>query len=222
MFSPSRGEWVFLAFILFYSFVPAFGGLLRIVDLMAGPTIIPENSRALASPFPVVLHILGSLVFCLGGAFQFLPSIRRMNISLHRWLGKIVSAAGLLSGVTGLWMTLTFEFPPELQGILLYWVRIVVSLAMFLFIFRAVASVLSGNIFVHRSSMIRAYAIGQGASSQAILGISWMILFGTELTGLSRDIVMVSAWCINQLFAEVFIARTNSLTLKSRYNEFTA
>ena len=53
--------------------------------------------------------------------------------------------------------------------------------------------------------MLRAYAIGQGASTQTFIGIGWMILFGTEATGLLRDAIMVFAWALNLIIAEALI-----------------
>ena len=47
MRSVSSREWMFLAVILIYSFVPTFRGLFRIAELLGGAAIIPANSRAL-------------------------------------------------------------------------------------------------------------------------------------------------------------------------------
>ena len=104
-------------------------------------------------------------------------------------------------------MTHTFVFPPELQGVLLYWARVVLSVSMVGLIVWAVIAVRSGNIPGHRAAMFRAYAIGQGASTQTFLGIGWMIVAGTEATGPWRDVMMVAAWCINLLIAEALINR---------------
>ena len=50
--------------------------------------------------------------------------------------------------------------------------------------------------------MLRAYAIGQGASTQAFLGISWIVVAGTEPLGPLRDGLMVFAWVLNLLVAD--------------------
>ena len=55
--------------------------------------------------------------------------------------------------------------------------------------------------------MLRAYAIGQGASTQAILGIGWIIIVGTEAMGTVREGMMVFAWALNLFVAEVLIRR---------------
>ena len=125
----SKREWMFVAFILIYSFVPTFGGLLRIGELLGGVSFIPENSRAIAAPFPIVLHIVSSFCFCIFGAHQFLPSVRRLHSSRHRAAGKLVAGAGCVSALTGLWMTVSFPIPQELQGTLLFSARILLGSA---------------------------------------------------------------------------------------------
>lgn len=207
MKSISNREWAFFAIIFVYSFVPTFAGLFRVAELAGGTEILPENPRAITAPLPIILHILGSFVFCLFGALQFAPGVRRHFPGLHRRMGRLITAAGCMSALTGLWMTLFFVFPQELQGPLLYWVRIVLSLSMFGLILSAVIAIRSRNVEEHSAAMIRAYAIGQGASTQAVFGISVMILFGIELMGPPRDFLMVAAWGLNLLIAEALIAR---------------
>ncbi|MEM8795765.1 MAG: DUF2306 domain-containing protein [Pseudomonadota bacterium] len=201
----STREWMLLLAIFLYSFVPAFGGLFRIIELAGGFALVPANPRALDAPLPILIHIAASFVFCMIGAVQFLPSVRRRSPRLHRMLGRLVATSGLISALSGLWMTHVFQFPDSLQGPLLYWIRIGVGLFMAAQILWAVASVRGGNVSAHRSAMLRAYAIGQGASTQAIFGIGWILVFSTELTGFSRDIAMGLAWALNLAIAETMI-----------------
>ncbi|QAX31037.1 DUF2306 domain-containing protein [Leisingera sp. NJS204] len=203
-----KSEWAILLFIVAYSFLPAFGGLFRVLELAGGPAIIPANQRASAMPFPIILHILSSFLFLLLGATQFLPSIRQTHPTAHRVFGRIVAVAGCLSAGSGMWMTHFYDFPASLQGSLLYWVRITLGLLVIAFILWAVLSIRSCNIFQHSALMLRAYAIGQGASTQAFIGIGWMILYGTEATGPLRDAQLGSAWAINLLIAEALIWAT--------------
>lgn len=200
-----KSEWVILTFILVYSFIPTFGGLFRVLELTGGPAIAPENLRALAMPFPIVLHILGSFLFCLIGAIQFLPSLRLRHRRAHRAFGRIVAVAGCLSAGSGLWMTHYYSFPISLQGDLLYWARITLGFLMICFIVWSVLAIKSQNVFQHSAYMLRAYAIGQGASTQTFIGIGWMVLYGTEAAGPLRDAMMVFAWALNLLIAEVLI-----------------
>ncbi len=203
----SRLEIVILVCIFVFSFVPTFGGLLRVVELAGGAQLIPANPRALADPLPIVGHILSSFIFCIAGALQFLPSLRRQRPAAHRLVGRIVAAAGCVSALTGVWMTHLFAFPEELQGSVLYVTRMVLGLSMLVLIARALRAMQTRNVSRHSAAMLRAYAIGQGASTQTVIGISWVLITGTEPLGLLRDLQMVSAWVLNLLLAEYLIRR---------------
>ncbi len=218
MYFISRREWAFLALVFLYSFIPAVVGLVRLPELLGAPAIITPNPRAVIDPLPITLHILGSSVFCLVGAVQFLPSLRRYRPALHRTLGRIVAAAGCVSALTGLWMTVAYAFPDTLQGPLLYVARVTLSFAMVVLIAWAVVAIRSRDVAAHRAAMLRAYAIGQGASTQTALFLVAMALFDTELQGFSRDVLMVGAWAINLAIAELlirraFVARTSGVTI---------
>jgi len=214
MINPSRkaptshlrkSEWIVLSVIFVYSFIPVVGGLIRVLELAGGPQIAPDNPRASLAPTPVVLHILTSSLFCLLGAFQFLPSLRRQRPAAHRALGRVVAAAGCVSALTGLWMTHFYAFPETLQGAALYWVRMVLGTAMIGLIIWAVIAIRSRKVFQHSASLVRAYAIAQGASTQAVLGIAWIIVAGSEAMGPLRDGLMIFAWVANLIAAEIFI-----------------
>lgn len=200
-------EWTILVSIVVYSFVPVFGGLIRFLELVGGPAIMPENPRAMVNPLPVVFHVLGSSVFCIAGVFQFLPSVRRHRRSTHRAMGRIVIIAGYISAASGLWMTWIFPFPDALQGILLFSARTILGFAMIGLIGWAVVAIRVCDVQKHGALMLRAYAIGQGASTQALFGIGWIAISGNEPAGLIRDVFMVFSWLLNLLIAEILIRR---------------
>jgi len=200
-----KSEWAGLGVIFVYSFIPVVGGLIRVLELAGGPQIAPENPRASYAPTPIILHILSSSLFCVLGAFQFLPNLRRQRLAAHRAIGRVIAATGCVSALTGLWMTHFYAFPEALQGASLYWARMVLGTAMTGLIIWAVIAIKSRNAFQHGASMVRAYAIGQGASTQAVMGIAWIIAVGSEAVGPLRDGLMIFAWVLNLLAAEVFI-----------------
>lgn len=205
MKSISRAEWIILSLILIYSFIPSVGGLVRVFELAGAPSIMPKNPRALTYPFPIALHILSSSVFCILGALQFLPSIRHKHRAAHRALGRIVVVAGCISAASGTWMTHFFTFPEYLQGSSLYWVRMILGPLMIGFIIWAICAIRLRKWPEHRAMMLRAYAIGQGAATQTFFGISWMVIVGSEAVGAAREAMMVSAWGLNLLVAEIAI-----------------
>lgn len=65
----------------------------------------------------------------------------------------------------------------------------------------AVVAIRNRNHFQHSACMLRAYAIGLGASTQAFVGIGWMMFTGIEPQGPLRDGLMVFSWAINLLAA---------------------
>ncbi|MFN3225653.1 MAG: DUF2306 domain-containing protein [Hyphomicrobiales bacterium] len=207
MRSLTKSEWAFLAIVVVYSFIPAILSLVRIPELLGAPPIVPPNPRAVIDPVPIILHILASSVFCLAGVVQFLPSLRRDRPAFHKGLGRLVVAAGAISALTGLWMTVFYVFPPALQGPLLYWARVSLSLAMFASLVWAVIAIRARNVASHRAAMLRSYAIGQGASTQTVLLILAMAVSGAEPLGIARDLIMVAAWAINLGAAEFLIRR---------------
>ena len=214
-----KSEWVVLGVIFVYSFVPVVGGLIRVLELAGGPRIAPENPRALLSPTPIIIHILSSSLFCVLGAFQFMPSLRRQRPAVHRRIGQIVAVMGCVSALTGLWMTHFYTFPRTLQGGSLYWVRMVLGTAMTGLIIWAMIAIKNRNVFQHGASLIRAYAIGQGASTQAVIGLVWIIAAGSEPMGPLRDGLMIFAWMLNLLVAEGFI---RTLRRQQRYRKLGA
>ncbi|SEN03634.1 Predicted membrane protein [Roseovarius tolerans] len=205
MIRLQKSEWAFFGLIFVYSFIPSFGGLIRVLELAGGPQIAPMNPRALLAPTPIILHILSSFLFCVVGALQFLPSIRHQRPAAHRVIGRVIAMAGCVAALSGLWMTHFYVFTEALQGASLYWVRIVLGTSMLALIIWAVIAIRSRNIYRHSASMVRAYAIGQGAATQTVIGITWIIATGSEAMGPLRDGLMIFAWVLNLLGAEILI-----------------
>jgi uncharacterized membrane protein len=201
--SPS---WRLPTSLLLLSLVPVAAGALRLAGLTGGGAITPENARFMAMPAPVALHIVSATLFCLLGAFQFDSAFRRRSPGLHRTAGGVAAPCGILAALTGLWMTAGYPIPAELQGDLLYGVRVLVGLSMALAIVVSVRAVLRRRIDQHRAWMIRAYALGQGAGTQVLIMLPVTLIAGAP-TFFFRDVLMASAWGLNLLFAEWIIRR---------------
>jgi len=204
MNKTTKAEWWLLAGLLALSFVPCISGGFRLLELGLDIQILPGNPRVLSAPVPAVLHILSSVHFCFLGALQLIPGIRGAYPKFHRFSGRMLIVSGLVAAMTGLWMTHFYAFDPALQGDILYFVRIVVSLAMMACIGLALSAILRMQIMHHMAWMIRAYALAQGAGTQVLLTILLLPIVG-EPTGIIRDTVMTVAWLINLMVAEVVI-----------------
>ena len=70
--------------------IPVLAGRVRLTELMGGAEITVKNARFIASPIPVVLHIVSVTVYSLFGALQFAPSLRRGRPRWHRIAGRIL------------------------------------------------------------------------------------------------------------------------------------
>jgi hypothetical protein len=103
-------------------------------------------------------------------------------------------------------MTAEYAIPAELQGPLLYGVRLVVGLAMTLAVIVSIRAVLQRHITQHKAWMVRAYALGQGAGTQVLLLLPVTLMAGAP-TFIFRDILMASTWGLNMAFAEWVIRR---------------
>jgi uncharacterized membrane protein len=198
-------DWVIVLSLLLLSLVPSIGGVVRLSSLASG-AVNPDNARFFAAPLPVIVHVVSVTLYCILGAWQFAPNFRKRHLQLHRTMGRILLVAGLLSGLSGLWMTVLYPLFPNLQGIILYTARMVVGVAMVVALVLAWKTIVNGNVSAHKAWMIRAYAYGQGAGTQVLVFIPWGMAFGTP-DSLTRDVLMTLAWVINAVFAEWLIRR---------------
>ena len=204
MTNTNRIDWKMPLALLAISAIPLAAGIARLAGLASGLDGSADNARFVAAPSPVILHILSASLFSILGALQFSSGLRQLSPTWHRVSGRIVLASGILVALSGLWLTVMYPIPPELQGGLLYGVRVFVGVAMLLSIYCAVAAVARRDIATHRAWMIRAFALGQGAGMQVVVLLPWMLLIGKPGM-LHRDMLMSLAWLINLLVAEMAI-----------------
>lgn len=208
MIGIKKTEWLLLVGLLVLSFVPVVGGTFRLAELGLGNTVefLPINPRIESAPIPVIFHLVSSIAYCILGAFQFLPTLRRNHPLWHRLAGRLLVCAGVVSALSGLWMTHFYAFPAQLQGTLLYVVRVIVSVAMVIFIGVAISSILKKRVIKHQAFMIRAYALGQGAGTQVLITLPWLLSVG-EPEGFTREILMSAAWLVNIAVGEWVIKK---------------
>lgn len=188
--------------------VPVTAGVLRIVELAGDPVITEANARFVAAPAPAVLHIVSASAFLVGGVIQVFPSLRRRWPRWHRLAGRVLLPAGLLTAVSGLWLTLTYPWPDG-DGLALYLTRLVVGVAMTAAVVQGGRNLLLRRYQSHGEWMLRAYALGAGAGTQAVLHLPFAILADAP-TGGFRAFLMAAGWAVNVVLAE-WIIRTGRL-----------
>jgi Predicted membrane protein (DUF2306) len=187
--------WLVPVGLLILSFIPIAAGAFRLSQLAGAAAITPANARFFASPLPVVLHILSVTIFSLLGAFQFDPGFRRRRPAWHRAAGWILIPSGLVAALSGLWMTLFYPWI-EGDGVILYGLRLVFGLLMLGSIFFGVAAIRRRDFVQHAHWMMRGYAVGLGAGTQALTQMTWMLLIGKP-DELSKAMLMAAGWVIN-------------------------
>ena len=195
----ARRRWVAPAALLALTAVPVLAGAFRVTQLSTGAAVTPDNARFFADPVPVVLHIVGASLFCVLGAFQFLRGPR------HRVVGRLIVPCGLVAALAGMWMAVAYPLPAH-DGDLLMVLRLVFGSVMAAALVLGFVTVRRRDFAAHRAWMLRAYAIGQGAGSQAVLFGIWTAAAG-EPDVPTRALIMGAAWTLNLVVAEYIIRR---------------
>jgi uncharacterized membrane protein len=186
------------------SIIPVVAGTLRIVQLAGGPELMPADDRFDRLPLAIVVHVVGAVVYALVGTLQFVPRFRRRHWAWHRRAGRVLAVAGLMVAGSALWLTLFYEPKPG-TGDLLYGLRLTFASAMAASLVLGFAAIRRRDLPAHRAWMIRAYAIGLAAGTQAFTEGIGGALFGTgEVRG---DLAKGAAWIINLTVAELVVRR---------------
>ena len=201
----TRSDWLIPAGLIALSLVPAIAGTARLAQVGSGE-VTPDNARFLASPVPVILHIVSAVLYSILGALQFSPGFRKQNRRWHRMAGRVLLPAGTMVAISGLWMTLTYPSVNN-DGVAVYLERLVVGVAMLLFMIIGVDALRRRKYTEHGEWMIRAYAIGLGAGTQVLTHLPWFLLVGPKPGEAPRAVMMGLAWAINIAFAEWIIRR---------------
>ncbi|GLZ60645.1 DUF2306 domain-containing protein [Micromonospora sp. NBRC 107095] len=197
-------EWRLPAALILLGLIPMVAGAGRLTELGTGPEVTPENARFVADPLPVVLHIVGAVVYTILGAFQFVPRLRR-----HRWhrrAGRVLVPCGLTVAFTGMWMAVGYDLPAHDNDVLAG-MRLVFGSVMAGAILLGLAAVLRRDIDRHRRWMVRGYAIGLGAGTQAFTHAPYLIAVGDQPDGNVRAGLVVAGWLINLAVAEWYLRR---------------
>lgn len=205
----TRADWLIPAGLILLTTIPALGGVLGLVGFATGTALTPDDTQFHDLPLPIVLHIVSALPFCLSGAFQFAPGLRRRWPGFHRIAGWLVVLCGLTTGLSALWMTQFYLFALQSQSMLLYSFRMLFGSAMVLSLALGLVAVLRRKVARHRAWMIRGYAIGQGAGTQALTALLWILIFGT-LGEPAKSWLHGASWVINLAIAEWLIRRKRS------------
>ena len=189
--------------LAFCTFIPVMNGAVSVVQIPLGA--LPEDSMRLASvPVTFFLHSLGGVLFGILGPLQFFRALRMRFGTLHRLSGRVFVLAGAGLGLSGLALLLQVE---SIRTGFLDAARGVFSLALIAALVLGVAAARAHDILRHRAWMIRAYAIGMGTGTVALIMFPIYLITGGPPMGLASDIVVVGMWLLNITLAEWVVWR---------------
>ena len=212
MTASPRRQWLVPTGLIALSLVPVAAGAARLTQLAGGGPVTSENARFFDMPVPVIVHIIGATVFCLVGALQFVPALRRNP--WHRRAGRLLVPFGLAAAVSGLWMAVFYDLPAH-DNALLEAFRLFFGTLMVACLVLGVTSIMRRNVNRHRLWMMRGYAIGLGAGTQVLVILPWTIAFGAP-SPMVRALLMGSGWAINLAVVEIIYRRSVAATSSER------
>lgn len=166
---------------------------------------LPEDSLRLSTvPVWHFMHVLGGATFGILGPLQFGRVLVRKYGRLHRVMGRVFVAAGAMISLSAL--SLLWHFPDTYSvamnsGRLLFGIALGVALAL------AMLAIRKRDITRHRNWMIRAYAIGIGATAVSMIFFPIYAITGEAPTGLVADILFLGSWAACVVFAEGLVRR---------------
>lgn len=194
--------------LLLLSVVPTMAGAHRLAMIASVVAPGSDASRLLAAAPMLATHIVSACTFAIVGAFQLSPSLRAKYTKAHARAGTLAVPMGLVSALSGLWLTMTVA-PGPYDGQALFVMRVVVGITMVLELSLGVVALQRRRYLAHGAWMVRAYALGLGAGTQVLTHLPLFLVEGA-ITESSRAVAMGAGWLVNAIVAEwVVRARWN-------------
>ena len=185
------------------SFIPVMTAAVSVVQIPLGA--LPGDSLRLAStPVTFFLHALAGVLFGVLGPLQFVRALRLRFGLLHRLAGRVFVLAGAGLALSGLALLLQVE---SIATGLLDAARGVFGLALIAVLAQGVVAARAHDMPRHRASMIRAYAIGMGTGTVALVMFPIYLITAEPPMGLASDTVVVGMWLFNVALGE-WVARS--------------
>lgn len=192
-----------LLLLAFCTGIPVLVSAVRVVQIPLG--VLPDDSLRLAvAPAAHFLHALAGVLFGVLGPLQFVLALRLRFGTLHRLAGRafVLSGAGLgLSGLALLWQV------DSISTGLLDAARGVFGAALVATLVLGVMAARANKLFRHRTWMIRAYAVGMGSGTIALVMLPFHLITGEPITGPVADTVFVGTWLVTIALGEWVIRK---------------
>jgi uncharacterized membrane protein len=180
--------------------------LLALVQAVQIPLdALPEdNQRLTATPILHFMHVFGGATFAILGPIQFGRALLPKFGRLHRVLGRIFVATGAMISVSSLGLLWHF---PDTYSVAISGGRLVFGIGLGVALVVAMHAIHARDHVRHRNWMIRAYAIGIGATAVTMVFFPIFLITGEPPQGLVADAAFLGAWTACVLFAEGLVRR---------------
>lgn len=188
--------------------IPILAAVERIVQVPLD-ALPPEAHRLSVAPAALFTHALSGVVFGLLGPVQFVRGLRSRFGAAHRLMGRLFVLAGLALGLSGVSLLLTVQ-PGSTPVIDI--ARAVAGVALIAALVLGVRAAMARKIVHHRAWMIRAYAIGMGSGTVALIFFPIYVITGDAPTGLIADVIFTLWWGATIALAEGVIRRLETRT----------
>ena len=155
-----------------------------------------------------MLHIAPGLVFIVLGPLQFVTTLRTRRPWVHRRIGRVVLASGVVTGVSALAMTTQMAIggATERAATTLFGILFLIALV------RAFVCIRRRQVALHREWMIRAFSLGLAvATIRPIVGAFFATRSVTHLT--PAEFFGIAFWLgftIHLIAAETWINYTRT------------
>ena len=149
-----------------------------------------------AHPVGIYTHIFTSILALIIGPFQFSQRLLTRNKNMHRWLGRVYLAVGvLIGGLSGLYMSL-FAYGGAMSKL-----GFATLAVLWIFTgFRAYSAIRKGDITEHKKWMIRNFSLTFAAVTLRIY-LPLSMVAGIEFS-LAYSFIAWLCWLPNIVFVE--------------------
>lgn len=192
--------------LLFFSLVTILIAVVQAFQIPFGALPL-DSSRLEAAPFSHFIHVVGGALFGLIGPLQFGRVLAGKYGRIHRVMGRVFLAAGAALSISSL--TLLWSFPSS-HSVLVSGGRLVFGIALAIALVFAMSAIKARNFKKHRDWMIRAYALGIGATAISMIFIPIYAITGKPPTGLFADIIFIGSWALCVALAEYIVRRLSN------------
>ena len=130
-------------------------------------TLLQEfETRFSSRPAMTLLHVVPGALFLSFGLLQFSSRIRNRHIRFHRWSGRVLMVAAIVSGVAGLYFGVVIPVAGFGEASIIALVGAFLILA----VVRGFLAIRRGDAARHREWMIRAFAACIAVSTVRVIG----------------------------------------------------